>query len=161
VIFLTTGTFGFAGLIEAVDGLIAKKVIQEEVVAQIGHSKYVPKHAEYFRTSTDVKKYMRQARYVISHGGTGSMLELLQMGKKIIAVANRDLSGNHQEAFLLKLHGDGTILYADAPEERALIEQIAKIDAFQPAVFSFYPPSFIEMLRRDLSQSGGASESRF
>jgi hypothetical protein len=54
---------------------------------------------------------------------------------------------------------DYLVLYEQA-EPFGRIDQIARIDAFRPSVFSFYPPSFIELLRRDLSQSGGASESR-
>jgi UDP-N-acetylglucosamine transferase subunit ALG13 len=153
VIFVTTGTFGFAQLIETVDKMVAKGLLDDHVVAQIGHSAYVPKHTEFFRTSTDVKKYMQQARYVISHGGTGSMLELLQMGKKIIGVPNRQLAENHQLTFLQKLHRDGTILYADDAQEDLLVAQIARLDGFQPKAFSFYPPSFVELLRVDLGQA--------
>ncbi len=158
MIFVTTGTFGFAGLIEAVDTMVATGLIDDRVVAQIGHSPYVPSRMEYFRTSTDVQKYMREAQYVISHGGTGSMLELLQMGKRIIGVPNRELADNHQETFLQKLHRDGTILYADRPDAALLHEQIARLGTFRPAAFSFFPPAFVEALKRDLGQAGGPGE---
>ena len=150
MIFVTTGTFGFAKLVEAVDRMVAAGLLGDEVVAQIGHSPYVPQHMKYFRTSVDIRRYMEEASYVIAHGGTGSMIELIGMGKKIIGVPNRDLAENHQQVFLEKLHRDGSILYAPEPDERLLLQQIALIDTFQPAPFSFYPPAFIERLRRDV-----------
>ena len=150
MIFVTTGTFGFARLIETVDGMAAAGLLGDDAIAQIGHSPYVPRHMEYFRTSVDVGRYMDRARYVISHGGTGSMIELIGMGKKVIGVPNRGLAENHQQVFLEKLHRDGCILYAPEPDERLLLRQIQLLDTFQPAPFSFYPPSFIERLRRDV-----------
>lgn len=152
MIFVTTGTFGFARLIETVDKLAGAGLLGDAAVAQIGHSPYVPKHMEYFRTSVDIRRYMDDARYVISHGGTGSMIELIGMGKKIIGVPNHDLAENHQQVFLEKLHRDGSILYAPEPDEKLLLAQIGLIDTFQPAPFSFYPSTFIERLRQDVFQ---------
>jgi UDP-N-acetylglucosamine transferase subunit ALG13 len=151
MIFVTTGTFGFAGLIRTIDEMVARGLFDEEVIVQIGHSPYVPRHVEHFRTSPDVKTYMRRASYVFAHGGTGSMLELIQMGQKVIGVPNAELAENHQQVFLEKLHRDGSILYAPAPDQPLLLEQMSRVPTFTPAPFSFYPPAFFDQLRDDLS----------
>ena len=49
MIFITLGSqkFQFNRLLQAVDELIEKGVIDDEVFAQIGYSDYEPKHFEY------------------------------------------------------------------------------------------------------------------
>lgn len=49
MIFITLGSqkFQFNRLLQAVDQLIEKSVIEDEVFAQIGYSDYQPKHYAY------------------------------------------------------------------------------------------------------------------
>lgn len=151
MIFVTTGTFGFTKLIAAIDRMAESGAIREHVIAQIGHSRHVPRHVEYFRTTPHIRRYMDGARFVIAHGGTGSILELMQLGKKIIGVPNAELADNHQQLFLETLHRRGAILYAPAPDPALLAAQLELVDRFQPVPFSFYPPPFIELLRKDIA----------
>lgn len=88
VVSVGTQDFQFNRLLQEVDRLIEKGIIQEEVFAQIGYSKYEPKHfqAEAF---TDFERFdclLAQCSFLITHGGAGTLIGALKMGKKIIAV---------------------------------------------------------------------------
>ena len=50
-----------------------------------------------------MNSYFEKADIIISHGGTGTVLELLSSGKKFIVVANTSLADNHQVEFLNSL----------------------------------------------------------
>ena len=77
---------GFERLIKKMDEIAGK--IDEKVIMQIGHSKYLPKNAEYFDFANDqkIKELNRVARVVICHGGVGSIILALEQGTPIIAV---------------------------------------------------------------------------
>lgn len=90
MIFVTVATHEqqFNRLLKEVDELIEQGVIKEKVIMQIGYSDYVPKHAVWFRfkDSKDIRKIMHEARIIISHGGSGTLLEAVSLGKAVIGV---------------------------------------------------------------------------
>jgi len=90
MIFVTVGTndHSFDRLLRKIDEMIEKGKIKEEVIIQIGHSKYIPKNAKWFRFETyeNVKKLNKGARLIITHGGVGSILTALIYKKPVIAV---------------------------------------------------------------------------
>ncbi|OLL24845.1 UDP-N-acetylglucosamine transferase subunit alg13 [Neolecta irregularis DAH-3] len=49
-----------------------------------------------FSYSSSLDEEMKNADLVISHAGSGSILEALRLGKKLIVVANQNLMDNHQ-----------------------------------------------------------------
>ena len=100
MIFVTVGTYYFDGLIKTLDDLIAKGIITDKVICQIGKGAYQPRHCEYFRYTDEIEPYIDQADLVICHGGTGSVLNLLLQEKKFLAVANTELADDHQSEFL-------------------------------------------------------------
>lgn len=88
MVFVTVGTqnFNFTRLLNAVEEAVKKDVIREKVIAQIGHNKF---DSEYFTCIPFLKKeefnkHISRARFVISHGGTGSLISALKLEKKII-----------------------------------------------------------------------------
>ena len=100
MIFVTVGTCSFDALIEAVDGLRERGDIRDSVVCQIGSGSYLPEHCDYFGSAPTLDAWYERAETVICHGGTGTVHELLSTGKPFVAVANEQLSGNHQAEFL-------------------------------------------------------------
>ena len=63
--------------------------IDEEVVMQIGHSKYTPENASYFRFKDDFSEIIdlnKTARIVVCHGGAGSIIAALEQNTPVIAV---------------------------------------------------------------------------
>ena len=118
MIFVTVGTqkFPFDRLLHYIDQLIEKEIIQEEVFAQTGFSSYQPIHYSFqrFLDSSDFKLKMINSNLVITHGGTGSIMNAIKAKKKVIAVARKKEFGehidNHQEEIIHQLTDKKLIL---------------------------------------------------
>lgn len=118
LIFVTVGTHeqGMERLLIEIDNLIEIGVIQEQVFAQIGYSKYTPKNYMYTNMIKydEMDLYIKKARIVITHGGPGSIFHPLQYGK-IPVVVPRDPKfnehvDNHQILFAKRLESDNKII---------------------------------------------------
>ncbi len=59
--------------------------------------------------SPEIEKLTQQAEIIICHGGAGTLLSCLHMGKTIISVVNEDLAGNHQVEIVEKLVSENYI----------------------------------------------------
>ncbi len=102
LIFVTVGSHyqGFDRLIKKMDEIAAK--IDEEIIMQIGSTKYKPVNAEYFEFAeySKMKKLNQDARIVISHAGVGSILTALEMKTHLIIVPRlkryEEVSDDHQ-----------------------------------------------------------------
>lgn len=90
MIFITVGSqkFQFNRLLKEVDELIEQKIINEPVFAQIGVSDYIPKNYEYadFMTQDEFNEKINDSDIVITHGGTGVIINALKRDKKVIAI---------------------------------------------------------------------------
>jgi UDP-N-acetylglucosamine transferase subunit ALG13 len=131
MIFVTVGTtLWFDELIKSMDQLVAKGLVREPVVCQIGNGRYVPKNCEYFRFQRSIDNWLHRSSLVISHGGTGTVLSLLAMRKPFVAVANPMGADDHQFQFLSRLGEMGCILWCHDLED--LPDLIDKATTFQP-----------------------------
>lgn len=99
MIFLTVGTqkFQFNRLLQAVDQLIEAGVIQDKVVAQCGHSTYVPRNyeAHMFMDSDRFEQTMQNCDLLITHSGVGTILNGIGLKKKIIVVPRKKALSEH------------------------------------------------------------------
>ena len=90
MIFVTVGSrnYPFDRLFRKLDELCEQGIIKDEIFAQTGTSKYVPKHYEYvdFLSPDEFMEKVEEASLVISHGASGSIMKALNAGKKVIAV---------------------------------------------------------------------------
>ena len=107
MIFITLGSqkFQFNRLLQAVDGLIEKGVIADEVFAQVGYSDYKPKHFEY-KQFLDREEFAAQegkCDILITHGGTGAIIGAVKKGKKVIAVPRLAKYGEHVDNHQVQL----------------------------------------------------------
>ena len=104
MIFVCVGSrkYQFDRLLEKIDELVRENKLKEEVFAQIGQSNYIPKHYRYARYMSPDDFHQRQidADLIISHGGTGALVNALKLGKKVIAVPrlakNKEHIDDHQ-----------------------------------------------------------------
>lgn len=107
MIFVTVGSqkFQFDRLLKEIDSAIEEKIITEPVFAQIGSSTYIPKHYEYspFLDNDDFIEKISKSNMIISHGGTGSIINSLNMKKKVIAVARLSKYGEHVDNHQLQI----------------------------------------------------------
>lgn len=107
MIFITLGSqkFQFNRLLKAVDELIEKGIVTDEVFAQIGYSDYEPKHYE-FKPFLDREQFAEaEARcdILITHGGTGAIIGGIKKGKRVIAVPRLAKYGEHVDDHQLQL----------------------------------------------------------
>jgi UDP-N-acetylglucosamine transferase subunit ALG13 len=118
MIFVTVGTHEqpFNRLLESIDKLIEKGIIKEKVIMQIGYSTYIPKHAEWFRFKdfNSIKKIMKRAKIVITHGGTGSIFTALNLNKRVIVVPRlkkfREHTDDHQLQIVKELEKEKMLI---------------------------------------------------
>ncbi len=131
MIFVTVGTtLCFDELIETIDNLVAKGQILEPVTCQIGNGTFLPNNCEYFRFQPSINDWVQKASLVISHGGTGTVLSLINIKIKFIAVANPQASDDHQEQFLSRLGKMGCLLWTKNLDE--LYTLIQRVTTFKP-----------------------------
>ena len=107
MIFITVGSqkFQFNRLLKAIDELIEKKIISEEVFAQIGASDYIPKNYAYknFLNREEFAELSEKADIVITHGGTGAIIGAVKNGKRVIAVPRLAEYGEHVDNHQIQL----------------------------------------------------------
>ena len=110
MIFVAVGTTDFNVLIEAMDNLSLS--LSEEVVMQIGRSKYVPKHcSEYFRFAPSLTPYYDRASLVVSHGGQGIVTEVLKRALPLVTVEDPNQPDRHQREILSVREREGHLIW--------------------------------------------------
>ncbi|MEE8198992.1 MAG: glycosyltransferase [Thermoplasmata archaeon] len=105
MIFVVTGSHsvGFDRLVMLADRAAARMNLR--AVAQIGASRYVPKHLSWFRFCSEAEYYhhLEAASQVITHGGY-TIVEALSRGKPVVAVPRRrdrrEALDDHQVEFV-------------------------------------------------------------
>jgi len=135
MIFVTVGSIvPFDDLIREVDGL-AERGIMKDVVAQIGNGTYIPRNVEWFRFKKELTDYYRSSEVVITHGGAGTLFEVLKEGKKAIALPNPNVV--HNPDIVMKLSNEGYILLC--PDLKQLEESILQARSWRPKEFKEPP----------------------
>ncbi|MCS6843709.1 MAG: hypothetical protein NZ528_05185 [Caldilineales bacterium] len=149
MIFVTVGTTDFDALVEAADRLAA--ALDEEVVIQIGHGSYEPRHARWFRFADSLAPYYDRASLVISHGGFGTVTEVLRRGLPLVGVSNPDRYDRHQDQILRAFEEGGHLVWC-----RNLAELPSAVErARRTALVPYCPPEsrIHEVVRAFLDQT--------
>jgi UDP-N-acetylglucosamine transferase subunit ALG13 len=109
LIFVCVGSreYQFDRLLKKLDELVEKKLIKDNIFAQIGKSYYLPKNYKYerFISVEKFKEYQKKAKLIISHGGTGALITSLKMGKQVLAVPRLARYGEHSDDHQLQVAG--------------------------------------------------------
>lgn len=107
MIFITLGSqkFQFNRLLKAVDELIQNGTITDTVFAQIGYSDYKPVHYHYidFLDYDEFIKEIEKGNIIITHGGTGAIINAVKRKKKVIAIPRLAQYGEHVDNHQLQL----------------------------------------------------------
>ena len=136
LVMLGTQNNSFHRLLEEIDRLIEKKVIDEEVIVQAGYTKYQSENMQIidFMSKQELQRLQQEADLIITHGGVGSIITSLEIGKKVIAVPRLHKYGehvnDHQIEIVDKFNKNGNIIGINEVEE--LEEAINKAKNFQP-----------------------------
>ena len=88
LVLLGTQNNSFHRLLEELDKLVEKKIIDEKIIVQAGYTKYESKNMKIFGLipQEELEKYQEKADLIITHGGVGSIISSIKKGKKVIAV---------------------------------------------------------------------------
>lgn len=122
MIFVAVGTTGFGLLVKAMDEL--SQSLSEEIIIQIGRSRYEPRHCQYFRFAPSLVPYYERASLVVSHGGVGITTEVLSHGRPLVAVEDESQPERHQQEILHALEQEGYLIWCkDLQQLPQAIEQ--------------------------------------
>lgn len=130
MIFVTVGSqkFQFNRLLKEVDELIEKEIIKDEVFAQIGVSDYKPKNYEYvnFMSQNDFGEKIDESDMIITHAGTGIIVNSIKKGKKVVAIPRLSKYQEHVDDHQMQLIKEF--------EELNLIEPVYEINELKNAI---------------------------
>lgn len=136
LVLLGTQANDFSRLLKEIEKLIIDGTIKEEVIVQAGSTKYESKYMKQFDmiAKEEIEDLKKQANYIITHGGVGSIVSCIKMGKKVVAVPRlakySEHVNNHQIQIIENMQQKGYIEGVIDIEE--LKEAIQKIDGFTP-----------------------------
>lgn len=107
MIFVSVGSqkFQFDRLLKKIDELINNKIIDEPVFAQIGVCNYRPVNYNYvdYMSQENFNKKINECSLLITHAGTGVIVNALKMGKKVIAIPRLAEYGEHVDNHQIQL----------------------------------------------------------
>lgn len=116
-------------LIQAVDEMVGSGTITDEVIAQIGAGKYIPKHIKSFRFKKGLEEFLIKAEIIISNCGAGTIMENVTKGRKLIVIQNPDITGGHEWELVTKMEKGGHLLWCrDLDSLEASIEKAKQMD---------------------------------
>jgi len=122
-------TAGFERLIRKMDEVAT--TINEEIIMQIGHTKYTPRNAQYFQftTAEELKALCQEARVVVTHGAM-TIIDALEQGTPVVVVPRlkryKEVIDDHQLDFARELEKEGKVIVVYDVEE--LEEALKKPD---------------------------------
>lgn len=101
MIFVTLGTQDkpFVRLLVYLDQMIENGMITDpEIIVQAGSTKYDSKHMKIvdYIDMQQFNSYIERCDLIISHAGVGTIINGINHGKKILAVARRESYGEHE-----------------------------------------------------------------
>lgn len=107
MIFVTVGTHEqpFDRLLRCIDKMVEDGKIKEEVVVQKGYTDLKLKYCKEYKLIgyDEMKKYIKEARIVVTHGGPASFIAPISIGKVPIVVPRKkefdEHVNNHQLEF--------------------------------------------------------------
>lgn len=140
LVLLGTQNNSFKRLLEEIDKLIEKKVIDEEVIVQAGYTKYKSKNMKIFDmiSKKELDEYYKNANYIITHGGVGSIISGLNNEKKVIAVPRLKKYGEHVNDHQIEIvnlfNEKGFIIGLNSTKQ--LEEGIRKLKDFVPVKYT-------------------------
>lgn len=156
MIFVTIGTQDkkFARLLKQVQLLVNKGVIDEEIIVQSGTTEFESKSMKIipFMDMDAFNDALSNARYIITHGGVGTIMNGLRMHKPMIAVARRVEFGEHENDHQLQIIENFNSLgyVVGCSDVSQLEDAIKRIDTFTPKEWVSNKQMLLDDLKREI-----------
>lgn len=139
LVLLGTQNNKFERLLKEIQKCIDNKVITEDVVVQAGSTNFESDNMKIFDLipEDELDELKKKARIIITHGGVGSIVGCIKIGKKVIAVPRLKEYGehvnNHQKQIVETFNNQGLI--KGVQDLKDLKNAIISIDEFIPSKF--------------------------
>ena len=136
LVMLGTQNNSFHRLLEKIEELIKNDVIKDNVIVQAGYTKFKSDDMQIFDLipREKLEKYQNQADLIITHGGVGSIITSLKLGKKVIAIPRLHEYGEHVNKHQIEIvelfNNKGYIIGCMDLEK--LEEALKKVKEFEP-----------------------------
>ena len=132
MIFVTVGTeLPFDRMVKTVDQWAGRHQ-RKDVFAQIGPAAFKPQNIQWaeFLDANDCRAKIAQADVVIAHGGMGSILTALELGKPIVVMPRlaslHEHRSDHQLATVKQLAAQGRV--TPAFDEQELVQRLEHLE---------------------------------
>ena len=162
MIFVTVGTHEqpFNRLIRYIDKMKEKGLIREEVIIQTGYSTYEPRYCRFSKLFpySEMCRFVKEARIVITHGGPSSFIMPLQEGKIPVVVPRQKRYGehvnNHQLEFCraIEERSGNIIVVEEVRELKRAILRYDKIVAEMPSSIKSHNDIFNEEFEKVINE---------
>lgn len=133
MIFVTVGTHEqpFNRLVKEIDCLKKDGIIYDDVFIQVGYSSYIPEYCDSAKLISydDMIKKSNEARIIITHGGPGSIMLPLSMGKIPIVVPRQEQFKEHVD--------DHQVYFSKRLEKEKRIISIFKIEELKVKILNY------------------------
>lgn len=112
MIFVSLGTHErpFCRLVREIDRLSCEGKIKDKIVVQLGFTDYKFKsrniEAEKYMSQKKFDSLFRKAEILITHGGSGNILDAISQGKPVVAVPRLSKFGEHVNDHQLQIVGE-------------------------------------------------------
>lgn len=105
LVLLGTQDKSFERLLKYVDESINNGTIKEDVIAQVGYTKYESKNIKMFDLikREEMNDLVNKASLIITHGGVGAITDAIKAHKKVIAVARLKKYNEHTNDHQLQI----------------------------------------------------------
>lgn len=157
LVLLGTQANDFSRLLIELEKVIDKGIIDEEVIVQKGVTKYKSNKMESFDLipKDQIEYFKEQANFIITHGGVGSILSSIKLGKKVIAVPRLKEYGehvnNHQLEIVEKFAEQGYIKAVKNLNE--LGKTILNLEKFTPKKYESNTDNMINLIEKFIENS--------
>lgn len=152
MIFVSLGTNdkNFTRLLDCIDKQISLGNIKDKVIVQSGYTKYESKNMEIIdlMPMEEFKKNIETCDILITHGGVGTILDGLKLGKKIIAFPRlskyQEHVNDHQVEIISEFYACGYILTGEMDD---IVNLIDRCKNFKPKSYKSNNYKFNKMIR--------------
>lgn len=164
MIFLTVGTqFPFERLVKAIDNIVGKGLIDEEIFGQIGKSAYKPQNFQSiaFLEKNVFDNLLKNASGVIGHAGMGTIRTALENNKPLLVMPRlskfHEVVHDHQVEIAKKFEEQKHILVAYQKED--LSQKAMELKYFVPAKRETQVEAVVQRILDFLQQYSGHNEN--
>ena len=153
MILVLLGTFQieFPRPLMVIEQLLQENKLQEKVIVQNGFTNFNSSLLDMrpFMSSEELDQLYKEARIIITHAGTGSLMKGIKMGKKIISIPRLKKYGEHIDDHQLEIHTELANLQYIYPwnDGDSLEKILIDIENFHPAEYISHKNDMINYLK--------------